>query len=103
MRSPLTYTPWRLAKEFFDLTAAQANHMSVLLLQAGLVVMLVAAVVHEVKLIHQAACLEHLQGAVNGNPVQLRVARVGHLIQAFGVEMLPRFVDELEQKLSLPG
>src|SRR5712692_8640286 len=63
----------RLTEKFFDLTAAQADDVRVLLLEAGFVVVLVAAVMHQVELIDEAAGLEHFQGAIDGHPVDLRV------------------------------
>src|SRR5580692_5189335 len=44
----------RLAEKFLDLAAAQADEMSVLLLEAALVVMLIAFKMQQVELIDQA-------------------------------------------------
>jgi hypothetical protein len=74
----------------------------VLLLHARFVVVLVATVMHEVELVHQAAGFEHLQGAINRHAVDLRILRFGKLEQAFGIEMLAGFVDEVQQNLPLP-
>src|ERR1700733_519889 len=50
----------QIAEELFDLATTQANHVGMFLFQPGLVVVLVAVVMHQVQLIHQAACLEEL-------------------------------------------
>ena len=43
------------------LAAAQADDVRVLLLQAGFVIMLIAGVMHQVQLVHQAAFLEQFE------------------------------------------
>ncbi len=45
----------RLAEKFFDLAAAQADQMRVLLLEAALVIMLIAFEVQQIELVDQAA------------------------------------------------
>ena len=47
----------RLAEKFFHFAAAQADDVRVLLLEPRFVIMLIAAVVHQVELVHQAAAL----------------------------------------------
>ncbi len=91
----------RLAEEFFHFAAAQANNMRMFLLHARFVVMLVAANVHQVELVNQPALFQHLQRSVNGNAIQLRIALLGHDIQALGVQVLAGFVNKLEQYLPL--
>ena len=93
----------RLAEELLHLAAAQADHVRVLLLHAGFVVVLVAAVVHQVQLVHQAAVLEHLQRAVDGDAVELGILLLGQLKQALGVQVLAGLVDQIQQDLPLPG
>ncbi len=92
-----------LSEKFLHLAAAQTDDVRVLLLQARLVVMLIAVVVHEVQLIHQAAILEHLQRAVDGHPVQFGIFFLGQLEQALGVQVLPGLVDHFQQDLPLTG
>ena len=91
------------AEELLHLAAAQADHVGVLLLHAGLVVVLVAVVVHQVQLIHQAPGLEHLEGAVDGDAVELGVLLLGELVEALGVQVRAGLVDQLEQNLALAG
>jgi len=93
----------RLTEEFFHLAAAQADHVRMLLLQPCLVVMLVADVVHQVQLVHQAARLQHLQRAIHRDPVQLRVFFFRQLEQALGIQMLAGLIDQFEQYLALAG
>ena len=93
----------RLAEELFHLAAAQADDVRVFLLQPRLVVMLVAAVVHEVQFVHQTGHLQHLQRAIHRHPVQLRILLFRHLEQALRIQMLAGLIDQLEQYLALAG
>ena len=77
--------------------------MRVFLLQPRLVVMLVAAVVHEVQFVHQTGHLQHLQRAIHRHPVQLRILLFRHLEQALRIQMLTGLIDQLEQYLALAG
>ena len=91
----------RLAEKFLDFAAAQADDVRVLLLQAGFVIVLVAAVVHQVQLVHQAALLEQLQRAVDGDAIELGILLLGQLKQAFGVQVAAGLVDQVEQHAAL--
>ena len=93
----------RLAEKLFHLAAAQADDVGVLLLEASLVIMLIAAVMHEVELIHQPAFLEHLERAIDSDAVELGIFLLGQLVEAIGIQMLAGLVDEFEQDLPLPG
>lgn len=92
-----------LAEEFLDLAAPEADDVRVLLLHPRFVVVLVAADVHQVKFVDEAAGFEHLEGAVDGDAIELGVLLFGHEVQPLGVEVLSGFVDEVEQDLPLPG
>lgn len=92
-----------IAEKLFHLAATEADDMGVLLLRPGLVVVLIAAIVHEVQLIHQAAFFQQFQGAVHGDAVQFRVPLLRHAIEAFGIEVLAGLVDQFEQQLALAG
>jgi len=89
------------AEELFDAAAAQADDVSMLLFEAGFVVMLVAAVVHQVELIHQAAQLQHLQGAVDRDAVDFGVTLLGHAIELLDIQVRAGAVDQFEQNLPL--
>jgi hypothetical protein len=73
----------------------------VFLFEARFVVVLIASIVHQVELIHQTAGLEHLEGAIDGDAIDLRVALLGHLEEALGVQMLAGLIDEFKQNLAL--
>src|SRR5271155_836469 len=45
----------RIPEELLDLAAAQADDVRVLLLQARFVIMLIAVMMHQIQLVHQAA------------------------------------------------
>ena len=90
-----------VAEELLNLAAAQADHVRVLLLQPRLVVVLVAVVVHQVQLVHQAAGLEQLQRPVDGHAVQLGIFFARQLEQTLGIQMLAGLIDQIEQNLAL--
>ena len=87
----------RLAVKLFHFSAPQADDMRVLLLHPRFVIVLVALVVHQVQLVHQLTFLKHLEGSVDGDPVDLRIELLGPLIELFGVQVLPGLVDQLEK------
>ena len=91
----------RLAEKLLHFAAAEADHVRVFLLAPRFVVVLLAGLMHEIQLVHQAAFLQQLQRAVDGDAIQLRVLFLRQLIETFRVEMLARLVDEVEQDLPL--
>ena len=90
------------AKKFFNFTASQADDVSVFLLQSGLVIMLIAALMHQVELVDESALFEHLQGAVDGDAIELRILLFGEFEKGVGVEVLAGFVDQFEKNFALP-
>ena len=82
------------AEEFFHFATAQADDMGMFLLETGFIIMLVAAVVHQVEFVHESTFLEHFQGTVDGDAVEFGVLCLGELEECFGVEVLAGFVDE---------
>ena len=92
----------RIAEEFFDLAAAQADHVGVLLLQTSFVIMLIAVMVHEIELIHQSSGFEQLQRSVNRYAIELRILFAGQLIEALSVQVLAGLVNQVQQDLPLP-
>jgi hypothetical protein len=90
-----------LAKKLFHFAAAEADHVRMLLLAPGLIIVLLPGLVHKIELVDQAALLEQLQCAVDGDAIQLRVFLFRELIKTLRVEMLARLVDEVEQDLPL--
>jgi hypothetical protein len=91
----------QVAKELLNLAAAHTNYMGMFLFQAGFVIMLVAIVMHQVQLVHQAARFEKLQGSVHGDAVQLRIFFTRECEQTFGIQMLARLINQVEQNLAL--
>ena len=90
----------QIAEKLFDFAAAQANHVGMFLFQARFVVVLVAIVMHQVQLVHQAAGLEQLQRPVDGDAVQLRIFFARQREQTFGIQMLAGLIDQIEQDLA---
>src|SRR5262245_26667044 len=102
VRFDLTPQPLeRLAEELLHPSAAQTNHVRVLLFGARLVIVLIAAVMHQIELIDQPAFLQQLQRTIDRDAIQLGVFLLGHLKQLLGVEVLPGLIDQLEKDLPL--
>jgi hypothetical protein len=93
----------RLTEELFHFAATQADDVRVLLLHAGLVVMLIPAIVHQVQLIHKTALFQQLERAVYGDTVEFGILLLGHLEQTFRVQMFTRLVQQIHENLPLPG
>ena len=91
----------QIAEELFDFAAAQANHVGMFLFQPSLVVVLVAVMMHQVQLVHQAARLQQLQRPVNGDAIQFRIFFTREREQAFGIQMLAGLIDQIQQDLPL--
>src|ERR1700730_9535223 len=77
-----------IALKFHDLAATQACHVNVVSLWTPFVVMLLALHVHQVELVDQAMTLEQIDGAVDGDPVDLRINLAGFAQDLAGVEVL---------------
>src|SRR5262245_24416255 len=77
--------------------------MSMFLLEARLVVVLIAAIMHEIELVDETAGLEHLERAIHRNPIQLRVLLLGHLKETLGIQVLAGLIDQFKQDLPLAG
>ena len=92
----------QIAEKFFDLAAAQANHVSVLLFQARFVIVLVPVVVHEVQLVHQPAGLEQLQRPVDRDAVDFGILLARQLVETLGIQVLAGLIDQIQQNLPLP-
>ena len=91
----------RLTEEFLDFAAAETDNVCMLLFAPRLVVVLLARMMHQVKLVNQTAFLQELQRAVHGDAVQLRIALAGELAEAIGIEMFAGFVEKIEQDFAL--
>jgi hypothetical protein len=91
----------QIAKKLLDFAATQADNVRVLLFQAGLVVVLVALVVHQVQLVHQAAGLEQLERSIDRHAIQLGILFAAQLKQPLSLEVLARLIDQVEQDLTL--
>ena len=91
----------RFAEKLLHFAAAEADHVRVFLLAPRLIIVLLAGLVHEIELVHQAAFLQQLQRAVDGDAIQLRVFLLRQLKEALRIQMLAGLVDEVEQDLPL--
>ncbi len=99
----LAHAGERFAKVFFDFAAIQADDVRMFALHLGFVVVLVAVLVEQVEFVDEAGLLEHFEGAVDGDAIQLRIFLAGEVVQGFGIEVIAAAIDEVEQDLTLPG
>ncbi len=90
-----------LPEKFFDLSATQTDDVSVFGLESRFVVMLIAAVMHQVELIDESTLFEHLQGAVDGDAVEFGVFLFGKFEERVGIEVFARFVDQFKKDFPL--
>jgi len=91
----------KIPEELLNPAAAQANDVGVLLLEARFIVMLVAVVMHQVELVHEASSFEQLERAVDGDPIDSWILLASELIKALGIQVLPGLIDEVKQDLAL--
>ena len=91
-----------LAEELFHFAAGEANDVRMLLLAPRLVIVLFAGLMHEIEFVNQTAFLQQLQCPVNRDAIQLRIFFLRELEQTLRVQVLPGFIDEIEQDLPLP-
>jgi hypothetical protein len=91
----------RLAEIFLNFSAAQTDDVRVFLLEASLVIMLIAGVVHQVELVNKATFLKQFQGPVDGDAVKFRILFLGKLIKTFSVQVQAGMVDQVEQNAAL--
>jgi hypothetical protein len=89
--------------ELGDLAAAQASHVDMIALRTTLVKMLFSLQVHEIEFVNQAVALEQMQGAIDGDAIDLRVDATGFAEDLAGVEMLFGGFDDAEDGAALAG
>ncbi len=92
----------QVAEKLLDSAAPQADDVRVFLLETRFVVVLIAVVMHQVQLVHQAAGLEQLERAVDGDAVDFGIFFARQLKQALGIQVLAGLVDQVQQNLALP-
>lgn len=98
MRFNLAAEPLQgITEILFDLAAAQANDVRVLLLHAGFVIVLVARPMHKIELVHKAGFLQHFQRPVDGDAIDLGVLLLREGVKTFGVEVQSGLIDEFQQ------
>ncbi len=89
------------SEELLHLSAAQADHVRMLLLRARLVVVLAAVPVHQIEFVDQAGVLQRLNGAVDGDAIQLGVPLERQFVQPFHVQVPAGLIDQVEQDSTL--
>ena len=88
---------------FFDFAAAEADNMRMFFLEARLVIMLIAGVVHQVELVDKSTFFEQFERSIDGDAIELGIFFLGKLIQALGIKMEAGVVDQVEQDAALTG
>jgi hypothetical protein len=89
--------------EFADFTAAEAGDVDVVAGSVGFVVMAVAAEVEEIELVDEAFFLEEVDGAVDGDEMDVGVHFLGASEDLIDVEMLFGGVHDFEDDAALAG
>ena len=89
--------------EFADFAAAEAGDMDVVAGSVGFVVMAVAAEVEEIELVDEAFFLEEVDGAVDGDEMDVGVHFLGASEDLIDVEMLFGGVHNFEDDAALAG
>ena len=72
-----------------------------LALEARFVIVLLALIVHQVQLVDQALLLEHLEGAIHSDLIDLGVFLGGQFIDLVRVQMRARVMDQAEDQFPL--
>jgi hypothetical protein len=93
----------RFSEELFYLATAETDHVRVLSLAACLIIVLLTGLVHQIEFIDEAAFLEQLERSIDGDAIELRILFLRQLEETLGIQMLPGFVDQVEEDFALPG
>jgi hypothetical protein len=83
----------RFAKKLFYLAAAETDDVGVFPFHPGLVEVAVSTNVQKVQLVDESSFFQHLQGAVNGHAIQLRIPLFSKMKQTLSIEVLSGLVD----------
>src|SRR3990170_1346555 len=90
-----------IAFDFAHLAAAQASHVDVVAQAVAFVVVAMPVDVQQVELVEQAQALEHFQGAIDGDAVDVGVNLLRALQDGISAEMLFRLVHDFQQDPAL--
>jgi hypothetical protein len=93
----------QIAFEFGDLSATETGHVDVISLRATLIKMFFALQVHEIEFIDQPLALEEVEGAVDGDAVDLRIEFLGAAKNSGGIEVLLGGFDDTQDHFALAG
>ncbi len=78
----------KVAFKLGNLAAAETSHVDVISLRTTFVKMFFALQVHEIELVDKALPFEKIQGAVDGDAIDLRIEFLGAAQYSGGVEVL---------------
>ncbi len=90
-----------IAFHFAHLPALQASNVDMVAQAMAFVKVPVPMDVEQIKLIKQTAALEHFQGAINGNAVNVRIDFLRALQNRVGAQMLLGLIHHFEQDPAL--
>jgi hypothetical protein len=93
----------QIAFEFEDLAAAETRHVDVISLRATFVVVFFTLQMHEIELVDQTLALEQVEGAVDGDTIDLGIELSGTAKDSGGVEVLLGGFDDAEDHFALAG
>jgi len=87
--------------EFANLAAAEAGHMDVVARAMSFVVVAIAAEMEKIEFVDEAFFLEQVDGAINGDEMDVGIDLLGALEDLIDVEMLLGAVHDLEDDAAL--
>jgi len=87
--------------KFTDFAAAQAGDVNVVARTVGFVVMLIAPEVQEIEFVDQAMALQEIEGAIDGDAMDVRIDALGALEDFVGGEVALGAVHHLEKDAAL--
>ena len=82
-------------------SAAQTGDVNVVAQAVAFVIVLVAANVEKVKLVDEAVALEHIERAIDGDAMDVRIDFLGAFENGSGVEVLVGVVHDLNENAAL--
>ena len=89
------------AFHFSNFSATQTGDVNVIAQAVAFVIMLIAADMEQVKLVNQADALEHIERAIDGDAMDVRIDFLGAFENGSGVQVLVSMVHDLDENTAL--
>jgi len=87
--------------KFADFAATQAGDVNVVARAVGFVIMLIAAEMQEIEFVDQAMALQEIEGAIDGDTMDVGIDALGALENFVGGEVALGAVHHLEEDAAL--